>query len=103
MPIYEYECSNCHHRFDFLQKINDAPLQLCPQCYKQSVVRLVSAPGFRLKGTGWYATDYKNNNNVPADSTQANSKVQTDTSTSKIETKPANKDSKTNDQTKTNL
>lgn len=59
MPIYEYECSNCHHYFDFLQKISDAPLVLCPQCYKDTAVRLVSAPGFRLKGTGWYATDYK--------------------------------------------
>ena len=60
MPIYEYQCADCHHKFDVLQKINDEPLKKCPQCAKDTVVRLVSAVGFQLKGTGWYATDFKN-------------------------------------------
>lgn len=59
MPIYEYECTNCHHHFDLIQKINDAPAKQCPQCFQNTAVKLVSAAGFQLKGTGWYATDFK--------------------------------------------
>lgn len=60
MPIYEYECTSCHHHFDMMQKINDAPAKQCPQCFEETVIRLVSAAGFQLKGSGWYATDFKN-------------------------------------------
>ncbi len=60
MPIYEYQCSNCHHHFDLIQKMNDEPVKTCPTCSKDTAVRLVSAAGFQLKGTGWYATDFKN-------------------------------------------
>lgn len=63
MPIYEYQCSNCHHQFDVIQKISDEPLKECPECHKDTAVKLVSAAGFQLKGTGWYATDFKNKNN----------------------------------------
>lgn len=59
MPIYEYQCQHCHHEFDLMQKINDKPVQQCPMCLDNTVIRLVSAAGFQLKGTGWYATDYK--------------------------------------------
>lgn len=59
MPIYEYQCSACHHQFDVMQKMNDAPIKICPACSKETIVRLVSAAGFQLKGTGWYATDFK--------------------------------------------
>ena len=59
MPIYEYQCTQCQHQFDVIQKMNDEPIKLCPNCSQQSVVRLVSAAGFQLKGTGWYATDFK--------------------------------------------
>lgn len=59
MPIYEYQCSNCEHEFDELQKIDDAPLKVCPECKKRKLVKLVSAPSFRLKGSGWYETDFK--------------------------------------------
>ena len=59
MPIYEYECSSCHHKFDVLQKINDEPIKICPACNKDKAIKLVSAAGFQLKGTGWYATDFK--------------------------------------------
>ena len=60
MPIYEYQCNACHHHFDLIQKVSDQPARVCPECSKDTVVRLISAPGFQLKGTGWYATDYKN-------------------------------------------
>lgn len=60
MPIYEYECKKCHHQFDLMQKISDTPVKQCPKCFEETAVRLVSAAGFQLKGTGWYATDFKN-------------------------------------------
>jgi putative FmdB family regulatory protein len=59
MPIYEYECSNCKFYVEALQKISDAPLKQCPSCKKQTLKKLVSAPVFRLKGEGWYETDFK--------------------------------------------
>jgi len=60
MPIYEYSCTKCNHHFDLMQKINDKPATQCPQCFEETVIRLISAAGFQLKGTGWYATDFKN-------------------------------------------
>lgn len=65
MPIYEYECSACHHQFDLRQKISEAPVKQCPHCSQDTVVRLVSAAGFQLKGSGWYATDFKNKGKPP--------------------------------------
>lgn len=59
MPIYEYQCSACNHQFDVLQKMSDEPINICPECNKPAATRLVSAAGFQLKGTGWYATDFK--------------------------------------------
>ncbi len=59
MPIYEYQCTGCNHHFDVIQKISDAPLTTCPRCQKDMATRLVSAAGFQLKGSGWYATDFK--------------------------------------------
>jgi len=61
MPIYEYQCSACHHAFDVLQKMSDDAIKQCPECNKDTAVKLVSAAGFQLKGTGWYETDFKNN------------------------------------------
>ena len=59
MPIYEYRCESCGHEVDVLQKIADDPLKDCPACEDSSLRRLVSAPSFRLKGDGWYETDFK--------------------------------------------
>jgi len=59
MPIYEYRCSECEHQFDVLQKMSDEPLKDCPECMQPSLVKLISAPAFRLSGTGWYETDFK--------------------------------------------
>ncbi len=59
MPIYEYRCDACGHELDALQKLSDEPLQACPECAAAALRRLVSAPSFRLKGDGWYETDFK--------------------------------------------
>lgn len=69
MPIYEYECTNCHKQFDLMQKISDTPAKQCPQCFKDTAVRLISAAGFQLKGSGWYATDFKNKGSSQQDKT----------------------------------
>ncbi len=59
MPFYEYECQNCKFYTELLQKVSDAPLKKCPSCGKNAMKKLVSAPVFRLKGGGWYETDFK--------------------------------------------
>jgi putative FmdB family regulatory protein len=59
MPFYEYECAACGHYHEAMQKMSDAPLKACPACGKPRLVRLISAPQFRLKGAGWYETDFK--------------------------------------------
>ena len=59
MPIYEYQCTKCGHQEEVLQKISDAPLKKCPECGKSAMEKMVSAPSFRLKGGGWYETDFK--------------------------------------------
>ncbi|MDH3545532.1 MAG: zinc ribbon domain-containing protein, partial [Gammaproteobacteria bacterium] len=59
MPIYGYACKNCEHTVDVLQKISDPPLLDCPSCGEPGLKRLLSAPRFRLKGQGWYETDFK--------------------------------------------
>ncbi len=59
MPIYEYECETCQHRFEVRQKFADAPIETCCQCGKR-VRKLISASGLMFKGTGWYVTDYSN-------------------------------------------
>lgn len=59
MPFYEYQCSSCGHHHEELQKVSDRPLRKCPACGRPALKRLVSAPVFRLKGGGWYETDFK--------------------------------------------
>ena len=66
MPIYEYRCSACGHELEALQKLSDAPLLRCPACAKDALTKLVSAAGFQLKGSGWYATDFKGSGSKPA-------------------------------------
>ncbi|MBC8022595.1 MAG: zinc ribbon domain-containing protein [Burkholderiales bacterium] len=66
MPIYEYRCSSCGHQQEFLQKVSDAQLTTCTQCGKPSFTKMLSAAGFQLKGSGWYATDFKNSGSKPA-------------------------------------
>ena len=66
MPIYEYRCSSCGHELEALQKFSDAMLRTCPSCRSDALVKLMSASGFQLKGSGWYATDFKGSGSKPA-------------------------------------
>lgn len=59
MPIYEYRCEACGFQKEFLQKMSDAMLTTCPECQKETFSKMLSAAGFQLKGSGWYATDFK--------------------------------------------
>ena len=81
MPIYEYKCSNCGHRLEKLQKMSDEPLKECPECNEASLSKLVSASSFKLKGTGWYETDFKNktkkNSSDTAETTKTTTKKET--------------------------
>ena len=90
MPIYEYTCENCGLQLEKLQKISDDPLITCPTCQQDSLKKQVSAAGFRLKGSGWYETDFKGSNDNKKNlasssdsSTQASAGSTTSTSTIK--------------------
>jgi len=65
MPIYEYRCSACGHQQEFLQKVSDAPLTVCTACGKPTFAKMLTAAGFQLKGSGWYATDFRNQGSAP--------------------------------------
>jgi putative FmdB family regulatory protein len=65
MPIYAYKCSSCGHAADVLQRMADAQLTVCPSCGQSTYVKQVTAAGFQLKGSGWYATDFRNNGAKP--------------------------------------
>ncbi|HET9045646.1 MAG TPA: zinc ribbon domain-containing protein [Casimicrobiaceae bacterium] len=66
MPIYEYRCSSCGAHHEVLQRLSDPLLVTCPSCHKEALVKQVSAAGFQLKGSGWYATDFRNGSKPPA-------------------------------------
>jgi putative FmdB family regulatory protein len=66
MPIYEYRCAECGFQDEFLQKHSDPLMTVCPSCGKESFKKLLSAAGFQLKGSGWYATDFKGSGSKPA-------------------------------------
>ncbi|MGH8764487.1 MAG: FmdB family zinc ribbon protein [Burkholderiales bacterium] len=109
MPIYEYRCEACGHQDDHLQKISEAPLTKCPACGKKKYRKQLTAAGFQLKGSGWYATDFKSGAKKPDDAkpeakaetntetkagTKAETKAETKTDTkaeTKAETKPEKK------------
>jgi putative FmdB family regulatory protein len=85
MPIYEYECPDCKFYTEVIQKISDKPLARCPSCGSRRFTRLISAPIFRLKGSGWYETDFKsdreNKRNLAAEDKEAAAEAKTDTKT----------------------
>lgn len=67
MPIYEYECKQCHHHLEVMQKISDPKLTQCPNCRADTLEKQISAAGFQLKGSGWYVTDFKNKDKPKAE------------------------------------
>lgn len=68
MPIYQYQCNDCGHALEALQKMSDAKLVDCPKCQAPALKKQVTAAAFKLKGTGWYETDFKNSGKKPAES-----------------------------------
>lgn len=93
MPIYEYVCSECDHQLEALQKLSDTPLSECPACSKPSLKKKISAPGFRLSGSGWYETDFKSDkqkNLAKSETGDKNGKA--DKSTDSKSEKKANQD-----------
>lgn len=100
MPFYEYECSNCKFYVEVLQKISDEPLRDCPSCKKPQLKKLVSAPVFRLKGAGWYETDFKGDNEgkrnladreEPAEKSEDTTKAASESKAEKADTKAVSK------------
>lgn len=78
MPIYEYRCEDCGFQDEFLQKVSESPLTRCPACGRESLRKLLSAAGFQLKGSGWYATDFKHSGAKPAKASETQSDAKTD-------------------------
>ena len=92
MPIYEYRCSSCGLQKDVMQKMSDALLNVCPECGKETFTKQLSAAGFQLKGSGWYATDFKGSGKKPE--SKPGSKLEADSSSKadtgdKTENKPS--------------
>ncbi|HUK05981.1 MAG TPA: zinc ribbon domain-containing protein [Burkholderiales bacterium] len=97
MPIYEYRCAACGHQEDHLQKVSEAPLKKCPACGKKKYQKQLSAAGFQLKGSGWYATDFKGGKAAKKPETAAETKTETKAEAkleSKSESKPESKAAK---------
>lgn len=89
MPIYAYKCASCGHTEDVMRKISDAPLTTCTACGKETFEKQLTAPGFQLKGSGWYATDFKGGSK-PADSkSDSKSEAKTDKTDKPAETAAA--------------
>jgi putative FmdB family regulatory protein len=93
MPIYEYQCNACGHQLDAFQDMKDKPLKECPVCHKDTLSKLISAAGFQLKGSGWYATDYSKKGASETKSQDKSSKTETEKeSPSKSENSQPNKE-----------
>lgn len=86
MPIYEYRCSLCGQEHEVLQKVSEPPLTDCPSCGKPGLQKVLTAAGFQLKGSGWYATDFKGGSKKPEEKKTSDTKTET-----KTETKPEKK------------
>ena len=100
MPIYEYKCSACGHQEDHLQKMSEAPLTKCPACGKKKYAKQLTAAGFQLKGSGWYASDFKGGKKPEAaaeaksegkSEAKAETKAETKSAAAKSESKPEKK------------
>jgi putative FmdB family regulatory protein len=92
MPFYEYECASCKFYTEVMQKIGDAPLKKCPSCGRSTLKKLISAPVFRLKGGGWYETDFKSEQENKRNLAETASKEEkADTAQNKAQTKSEGK------------
>jgi putative FmdB family regulatory protein len=109
MPIYEYKCSACGHQEDHLQKLSERPLTKCPACGKKKYAKQLTAAGFQLKGSGWYASDFKGGKTEAKTEAKADTKSETKTesksdakSEAKSETKTESKPDKKTPASSTN-
>ena len=95
MPIYEYRCESCEHKMEKLQRMSDGDLVDCPECEKPALKRLISAAAFRLKGSGWYETDFKKDNkrNLAESSSTSNSSKSSDSGAGKTAGKSSSESS----------
>jgi len=100
MPIYEYRCEACSHQEEHLQKVSERPLTVCPSCGKRAYKKLLSAAGFQLKGSGWYATDFRNKSTA-AKSGDKKAEAKTDTKTEVASEKKSDSKSESKPETKT--
>jgi len=91
MPIYEYVCTDCVHEFETLQKMGATPLSVCPACEKPALKKKISAPGFRLSGSGWYETDFKSGNQKNLAKSENSDKESSKKPETKTETKTETK------------
>ena len=99
MPIYEYRCSACGFKDEFLQKVSEPPLTMCPSCGKKKFKKLLSAAGFQLKGSGWYATDFRSSGTRKPTDPKPETKAEAKTET-KAETKTETKSTESKTETK---
>jgi putative FmdB family regulatory protein len=97
MPIYEYRCSECGQDHEVLQKVSEPPLTECPACGKPALQKQLSAAGFQLKGSGWYATDFKGSGKKPEKKAEAKTEAKTE---AKAETKSETKSAETKTESK---
>ncbi len=99
MPIYEYRCNSCGAEKEHLQKMSDEAIAVCPACGSGDYIKLISAAGFQLKGSGWYVTDFKNNNKKPESSQKTKSSTATpsDIKTTSSTAKPSTSTSSATD------
>src|SRR5688572_17426999 len=97
MPIYEYRCSACGQDHEVLQKVSEPPLTECPACGKPALQKQLSAAGFQLKGSGWYATDFKGSGKKPEKKAEAKTEAKTEV---KAETKSETKSAETKTESK---
>ncbi len=101
MPIYEYQCGECHHEFEALQKMSDQPLVDCPECAKAALVKKISAAAFRLSGSGWYETDFKSGNKKNLAGDAAKPDASGSSSSEKKASKPSGNDNSSSKTTST--
>jgi len=105
MPIYEYRCAACGHHGEHLQKLSEAPLTKCPACGKKKYQKQLTAAGFQLKGSGWYATDFKGGSKKPDQAkpeAKSEAKVESKGAETKTEAKTETKPEKKKPATTTN-
>jgi len=97
MPIYEYQCQSCGHQFEEIQRITDPPTTCCPECKEKTVSKLISASQFKLKGSGWYETDFKNKPKPETEtkqSSETSKQKPTESDSKKTDTKKTKKETK---------